>query len=111
MEIMPCRDGSAELWDITLMMAEYSMQPTLKMEWNTKARIFLLYYKTRYITRVKQIMWQTMRLNVVLGSQRGRVVSYRASHLKSGGPGSKSRSKHLLELFSVAPSSTPRLRL
>ena len=67
MEITPCRDGSAELWGITLMMAEYSMQPTLKREWNTKARSSLLYYKIRYIefTRVKRNIWQTLRLNDV----------------------------------------------
>ena len=37
------------------------------------------------------------------GRQRGRVVS--RSDLQSGGPGFESRSGHLLDLFSVFPSS------
>ena len=43
------------------------------------------------------------------GRQGGRVVS--ASDSQSGGPGFKSRSGHLLDLCSVAPSSNPRPRL
>ena len=45
-------------------------------------------------------------LTCQLGRQRGRVVS--ASDLQSDGPGFKSRSGHLLDLFSVVPSSNPR---
>ena len=44
-----------------------------------------------------------------IGGQRGRVVS--ASDLQSGGPGFESRSGHLLDLFSIVPSSNPRPRL
>ena len=43
------------------------------------------------------------------GRQRGRVVS--ASDSQSDGPGFESRSGHLLDLFSVVPSSNPRSRL
>ena len=41
--------------------------------------------------------------------QRGRVV--RVLDLKSGEPEFKFRSDHQLDLFQVAPGSTPRLRL
>ena len=41
--------------------------------------------------------------------QRGRLVS--ALDSQSGSPGFKSRSGHLLDLFSVASSSNPRPRL
>ena len=47
-----------------------------------------------------------LRLTCQLGRQGGRVVS--ASDLQSGGPGFESRSGHLLDLFSVVPSSNPR---
>ena len=49
---------------------------------------------------------ERLRLTCQLGRQRGRVVS--ASDLQSDGPGFKSRSGHLLDLFSVVPSSNPR---
>ena len=48
-------------------------------------------------------------LTCFLGRQRDRVVS--ASDSQSGGPGSESRSTHLLDLFLVVPSSNPRPRL
>ena len=44
-----------------------------------------------------------------IGRQPGRVVN--ASDSQYGGPGFESRSGHLLDLFSVVPSSNPRSRL
>ena len=64
---------------------------------------------------VSYILSESLELHQQLHSsdsknrQRGRVVF--ASVSQSGGPGFESRSGHLLDLFSVVPSSNPRSRL
>ena len=83
-------------------MHHFNLLPLLALHF------FILSKKSKYITHIK-LKTSVYHYISLLRRQRGRVV--RALDLQCGGSEFKSRSDRLLDLFTVVPSSNPRLLL